>query len=306
MKQRASIATVPEYLPDQPVLTTRHREWPGITLDVHAPAPHYLVSAPAHDHHLICFCPAGRGRLIQRRDGKIHDSVISPGMSLLMPSGYDSVWEGEAATSARLRIPTALIEKAAAEIGARARSDVEILNVFGRFDPTIEHFSRLLLAELVKRPHPSQPMIAEAVSYGLVAHLLRDYNAFGSPKAGLRVTASSRAIGSVIDYIESHLDEPVSLAGLADIARVSRFHFLRIFKQSTGFTPMAYLERSRIRKAQELLQAGKLSLSDVALAVGFADQSHFIRRFRRHVGVAPSVFAREQGVARLPRRPRLL
>ncbi len=69
---------------------------------------------------------------------------------------------------------------------------------------------------------------------------------------------------------------------------------------------MAYLERSRIRKAQELLQAGKLSLSDVALAVGFADQSHFIRRFRRHVGVAPSVFAREQGVARLPRRPRLL
>ncbi len=87
VKQRASIATVPEAIfPISPFWRLRFREWPGITLDVHAPAPHYLaISAPAHDHHLICFCPAGRGLTYpaRPRPDPRQCPLLSPGMSLL-------------------------------------------------------------------------------------------------------------------------------------------------------------------------------------------------------------------------------
>jgi AraC family transcriptional regulator len=98
------------------------------------------------------------------------------------------------------------------------------------------------------------------------------------------------------------MGEPIGLGELAAIAHVSRFHFTRLFKRSTGLTPMAYVERSRIRQAQDLLRMAELPLSEVALVVGFADQSHFTRRFHRHVGCTPAAFARAYGIRRLPRR----
>ena len=82
-QRRSSIEKVLQHLPDAPVATTRDRGWTGVTLDLHAFAPQYVVAAPARDHHLICYCPSGRGRLVQRRAGKTHESVISTGMSIL-------------------------------------------------------------------------------------------------------------------------------------------------------------------------------------------------------------------------------
>jgi AraC family transcriptional regulator len=301
-QQRVSIGAVPQHLPDAPVATTRGRGWSGVTLDLHAFAPQYVVAAPARDHHLICYCPSGRGRLIQRRAGKTHDSVISTGMSILMPAGYDSVWEGDAATSARLRVPADLIVRASEEIGARAQTNFEILNVFRMRDPTIESFSKLLLGELDRPSHPAQPLIVEATSCALAAHLLRDYNALDTPPAEQIPALGARTLASITCYIEEHMGEPIGLGELAAIAHVSRFHFTRLFKRSTGLTPMAYVERSRIRQAQDLLRMAELPLSEVALVVGFADQSHFTRRFHRHVGCTPAAFARAYGIRRLPRR----
>jgi AraC family transcriptional regulator len=301
-ESRTSIGAVLLHLPDAPIATTRNRGWSGVTLDLHAFAPHYLVGAPARDHHLICYCPSGRGRLIQRRAGKIHDSVISTGMSILMPAGYDSVWEGDAATSARLRVPSELVLRASEEIGVRAQGSVELLNIFQMHDPAIESFGKSLLGELDRPSHPAQLLIVEAVSHALAAHLLRSYNAFEAPPPERVAALSARTLAAVISYIEDHLAGPISLTELASIAQVSRFHFTRLFKRSTGLTPMAYLERSRIGQAQELLRRAELPLSEVALAVGFADQSHFTRRFHRHVGISPAAFAREYGARRLPRR----
>lgn len=299
---RTSIGAVLAHLPDAPIATSRNRGWSGVTLDLHAFAPQYLVAAPARDHHLVCYCPSGRGRLIQRRAGTTNESVISTGMSILMPAGYDSVWEGDAAISARLRVPSELVLRAAEEIGVRAQRSVEILNVFQMHDPTIENIGKLLLSELDRPSHPAQSLIVEAASHALAAHLLRSYNAFDAPPAQGAHALGARTLASVISYIEDHLAGPIGLAELASIAQVSRFHFTRLFKRSTGLTPMTYLERSRIHQAQELLRDAELPLSEIALVVGFADQSHFTRRFHRHVGCTPAAFAREYGAHRLPRR----
>ena len=103
-------------------------------------------------------------------------------------------------------------------------------------------------------------------------------------------------------YIEDNIGRSISLAELAAIVNVSRFHFTRIFKRSTGITAITYVERCRIQRAQALIAETDLPLAQVALTTGFTDQSHFTRRFHRHVGCTPAVFAREQGRRRAGRR----
>jgi AraC-like DNA-binding protein len=105
--------------------------------------------------------------------------------------------------------------------------------------------------------------------------------------ARIRGGLPPKALRRVRDYIDEHLDEKISIDSLAGIADLSMFHFARAFKQSAGLTPHDYLIRRRIKRAMELLASTDLPLSEIALAVGFTDQSHCARRFREYVGVCP-------------------
>jgi AraC-like DNA-binding protein len=97
-----------------------------------------------------------------------------------------------------------------------------------------------------------------------------------------------RVLQRVHQYIDAHLNERISVQALADVAGLSIFHFARAFKQSEGLTPHGYLMLHRVEYAQKLLANSDVPLSEVALAAGFFDQSHFARRFREYVGVPPS------------------
>jgi transcriptional regulator GlxA family with amidase domain len=92
----------------------------------------------------------------------------------------------------------------------------------------------------------------------------------------------------VREFIEAHLEKNLGIPELAAVTGLSKFYFARAFKQSTGMTPHGYVVRCRVRRAQELLASTDLPLSEIAVAVGFADQSHCARRFREHVGTTPS------------------
>ena len=120
------------------------------------------------------------------------------------------------------------------------------------------------------------------------------YDVTASPVVQLRPRIRGglppRALRRVRDFIETHLEETISIQALADIAGLSMFHFARAFKQSEGVTPHEYLVHCRVRRAKDLLTGSKLPLSEIALASGFSDQSHLARRFREHVGVTPSSY----------------
>jgi AraC-like DNA-binding protein len=88
------------------------------------------------------------------------------------------------------------------------------------------------------------------------------------------------------DYMQAHYAEDVTANDLAAIAAVSRIHFNRVFTQAVGTPPHVYLNTIRIRHAQRLLRQGQ-SAVDVAASVGFADQSHLIRRFKGYLGLTP-------------------
>jgi len=93
-----------------------------------------------------------------------------------------------------------------------------------------------------------------------------------------------------LDYIHSHLDQDLSLEALANLVSMSRYHFIGLFKQSTGMTPHQYVIQQRIKRAKELLGDRKLSISEISLACGFANQSHFTRLFRKQTGATPKAY----------------
>jgi transcriptional regulator GlxA family with amidase domain len=94
----------------------------------------------------------------------------------------------------------------------------------------------------------------------------------------------------VVDFIESNLLSPLELAGLAEKAHLSKFHFCRIFKRYVGLNPMKYVAALRIEHAKTLLKKGDLTVSVVANQAGFKDMSNFIRQFKKMTGVTPSMY----------------
>lgn len=289
--------------PQMPMASTRGRGWEGVTVDVHRAYARVAESYAGLDHHMVHYCPTGSAKLTQIRGGSTHCGVIKAGHTLIMPAGYPSSWEGDAAPSARLRVPTSLIAAAAEQLGQHAMPRVEIRNVFETFDPVIGRLVQTFLAEMELDPHPCQVLIVDALSTAIAAHLIRRYNIFGVVEAERSRSLGRLEMARLTAFVEDNLHKSISLDELAAQVNVSRFHFCRIFKQSTGTTAFSFVEQCRIRRAQVLIVETNLSLAEVSLAAGFADQSHFTRRFHFHVGCTPAAFAREQGRRRSSRQP---
>jgi AraC-like DNA-binding protein len=101
---------------------------------------------------------------------------------------------------------------------------------------------------------------------------------------------SARMLRSIEEYIDLHLEKDLSVEELASHLGKSTSYFARTFRCSVGLAPHAYVMSRRLLRAQELLASTDLSLIDIALATGFADQSHFCRRFHQMTGMPPRSF----------------
>jgi AraC family transcriptional regulator len=109
--------------------------------------------------------------------------------------------------------------------------------------------------------------------------------------ASARAQDRRRAVEAAL-FIDAHAHEPIDLDRAATAVGLSSFHFLRLFAKILGVTPHQYLVRSRLRRAARLLADDLRSITDVALDVGFADLSNFVRTFHRAAGVSPRAFRR--------------
>ena len=114
--------------------------------------------------------------------------------------------------------------------------------------------------------------------------------------AGASLQETPGGIAAALALLRSEHTRTIALAELAHAAHMSPFHFTRRFKQSTGFTPMEYLEKFRISRAQELiLSLPGMSFKEIALASGFQDPAYFSRIFHKRIGVSPREYRRNLG-----------
>jgi AraC family transcriptional regulator len=138
----------------------------------------------------------------------------------------------------------------------------------------------------------SGPFFLDGVSTALASYLVHHYSISSPARRNSAGGMTPSALRRGIDFIEMHLDGNLRLDEIAAEAGVSTSHFIRSFRQSTGKTPYQFLLDRRVERAQSLMRNHRVSLTDVALASGFADQHHLARVFRRITGVTPSKYRR--------------
>lgn len=107
------------------------------------------------------------------------------------------------------------------------------------------------------------------------------------------IRVSSDKLKSVLDYIELHYTESISISELAKLCYFSDYHFMRFFKKHTGMTCIEYINNLRLEKSVELFEQGNTSIIDVSLSVGFHNLSYFHRAFKKKYNTTPLSFIKE-------------
>jgi AraC family transcriptional regulator len=166
---------------------------------------------------------------------------------------------------------------------------VELIPQSSIEDPLIYRLSLNIKKQLEFFSVKSKLYVDSAATF-LVVYLLRN-NIFTKLKQNNYTEGLSfLQLRKVLDYIQNHLHETISLDSLAMSLDLSIYYFCRLFKKSTGLSPYQYVIRCRVERAKELLQESDLNLAEIATNCGFFDQSHFNRHFKNWTGVTPKQF----------------
>jgi AraC-like DNA-binding protein len=161
-------------------------------------------------------------------------------------------------------------------------------------DPLSDHIALVLQAAVDAEGEAGQ-LYAEALAEALAVHFLRRYTAAQPARCEVSGGLAPYKLRRVLAYIQTHLEEKLSLEQLATVAQLSPAHFARLFKHATGWAPHQYASRCRIEHAKRLLTETDMSLIDISAGVGCTDPSHFAALFRRYVAMAPNAYRRTMG-----------
>jgi len=251
--------------------------------------PLHDVVEPMTDHVVMAY--NGSMQRMERRSGRsVANGTFRPGVVIIIPAGSSSRWDipkpvdvvqlylpqatlNRVAHQAETATPTDLLERTAYPDPITSRlllSAADVLEGNGALDALFRHQLTELLATRLLAAHTGSPTTFQPTMGGL------------SPKVLLRA----------IERLRSDSDADVSLDALASEAGLSRFHFCRAFKESTGLSPHAWLRQHRLEQAMNMLRDTDASIVSVAADLGYASQTAFAAAFRRLTGETPSDWRR--------------
>lgn len=282
-KENASL----QIFPSEPLLSSRKAGWNNIQLEYYLLPAH---EAPEHlpEQNLVVLLHQPMKKLKRLLGDDFKDEHIQTGDIVVSPANvsHSACWDEEASFTL-LFFETDFIARAAYEF--IDPDSVEILPYFARPDPVIYEIGLVLKLQLESHRQVSQIYVDSVASF-LAYHLLEHYcvgkhtitkNTKALPHKDLRL---------VVDYINAHLDHNIGLTQLASLVDVSRYHFARLFKQSTGVSPHQYLIERRLERATGLLVSTKLAIAEIAERSGFSSHSHLCLAFRQHLSVSPDKY----------------
>ena len=137
-------------------------------------------------------------------------------------------------------------------------------------------------------------LYAQSAAQWMATHLLSAHSSWLEIHEDRRCPGiiSDKRLARVIEYMSAHFAEPLSLDTLASEASVSKFHFARLFRLSTGTTPHEYLIQLRMHAARSMLRTTNLQIGEISSKCGFTSVSHFIIAFKARNGLPPNQFRR--------------
>ena len=247
------------------------------------------VVQPMADHVVMAF-PAEPVHF-ERRDGKAFvKGMTRPGTVTLIPAGSSSRWDiYQPLSVVQLYLPQATLVRVAQEAATAAPGDF----VERTAHPDAITARLLLSASDALEGHAAldalfRHQLTDLLATRLIAAYSGSQPRFEPVIGGL----SPKVLARAIERLRSDSDADVSLAALAADAGVSRFHFCRAFKESTGLSPHAWLRQHRLEQAMNMLRDADASIVSVAAALGYSSQTAFAAAFRKMTGETPSEWRR--------------
>jgi AraC family transcriptional regulator len=277
--------------PSSPLILPKSATWNGINIEHHLQPP--AECEMRLTQHTICILLSECHTERRVDDGHLRRHHARSGEIIIYPasSKHWIRWQ-ENAEFLLLFLDPVLVTRAADELASR--STIEFIESGNETeDPLLQQIGLALKVEIDKRMDASSSLYAESLANALSAHLLRHYMVWKPILRDAAGTHSASTMRRVIEYIHDNLEAHLTLAELSFIADMSTYHFARTFKQVTGMAPHQYVLNARIERAKSLLLQGNLSIAEIASKVGFFDQSHFTRYFKRLVGVTPQILFRQ-------------
>jgi AraC family transcriptional regulator len=280
---------VPGGTPGRVVLSSVDTKWNDIVLEQrHVPSSER--ADVMYKRHVIAINMGHSFTWEFEKDGRVHRVQRARGTISFFPShqpfsGRLKAAGGAFANFLLLALNPVFVSRVAEGLEFDA-DRIELTERRGITDPTFRHIALALRAG-IQTGDALDRMYGEALSTALAVHLLRQYGA-AVPQQEKRYPRLPREkLVRAVEYIQDQLGTDLTVSGIAQAVYLSPYHFTKLFKESTGQSPYQYVVKARVKKAKELLTTGKFTISEVAQHVGFADQSHLTRHFKRVFGLPP-------------------
>ena len=249
--------------------------------------PDTQIEVAATNHHWLCYMLSDcKLHQITRIGDCEYTGEMRRGDIWLKPNSHNGFWSYKDSDECLLfAIAPDFLRQIATENDFANADRVEILPVLNKHDSGLHNLA-ILFQQEIAHTQSGEQMYIESLSNMLAVHLLRHYCTFPGKVAEYSGLPPYK-LKQVTDYINTYLADDISLGELASQVKLSQSHFSHLFRQSTGKSPYKFLIQQRIDRAQELLLKQDMAIADVAISVGFYDQSHLSRHMKKLLGVSP-------------------
>ena len=279
------------------LFSSEGRGWSGVAAELREHPPcEFPALVPQHNEIIVAIRGRDDGWVHRSGAGEQQDTRTTNGTIWLCPAGI-----GEKDVRISDPLPEILhiylapehFNVLAVEHGIAAARAQSIRYIAGFQDEIIRQIGLALVSELRSETSVGR-MFVEASALTLAARLVHSYADSGAvtPRPSRVHRLDETRLRRVLDYIETHLEQQITVAELAGVAFLSAFHFTRMFTATMGLPPHRYVSERRLEHAKALLASGDRSVADIALSSCFSSQASFSRAFRRVVGVTPGEYRR--------------
>jgi AraC family transcriptional regulator len=243
-------------------------------------------------HALVCMHLGPSVEVRCTRGGTVREGREVAGDLDIVPARTAASWETkQEGTALIMCVPDALLRAVAMRLD-RDPTAIDIADRFQMRDPVIEHIGWTLKADIDSNLAGGR-LLRDSLGVALAVRLLQRHYRGSLPMREVRGGLTHTKLERVIAHIEDNLASKLTLPDIAEIAGMSVSHLKTLFRNSTGVPVYEYVLRRRVERAQFLLRNHKLSIAEIAVATGFAHQSHLARHMHRILGYTPSAVRRK-------------
>ncbi|WP_077047255.1 AraC family transcriptional regulator [Pseudomonas sp. KK4] len=239
--------------------------------------------APSH-HTLSCYIAGGTGTFRRDQPG----TKGGPDKLCILPADHQSGW----VINGNIRLAHLYFSREQFALGCVTLLDREPRQLQLREqtfldDPQQAQRFRQLIA--LNWNEPAERLLTSSLAHEMLSHALLN-QVSSRPNLRLKGGLAAHQRRLLVEYIDSHLADAISLGQLAALCALSEYHFARMFRESFGLPPHQYVLARRLSRARDLLRSTSQPLGEIALACGFASASHFTNRFRQTLGGTPGEY----------------